>query len=169
MAFSTYTKSFGASYANADVYIRQANTGTPAVIMASSAGGVINDTGFATLDSSGNLSVVIDTALTWTFSLVDKTQATSQFVKVTTDPGVGQTFTDQFGNALQTVFTPTQQAGIQALVSGAGNPSVGGALRMFGHSSNSAGAGYTFLLEAQALAPFYGYQGIYINLSLIHI
>ena len=172
MAFSTYTQSFGASYANAEVSIRRTDTGAPAVIMSSSTGGVVNDQGRATCDASGNLSVIIDTAYTYQFFLNDKTPTTQDGVKVIQDAALGmqlattggQSLTGWSGVGAVPMFaTPTQQAGIQALVSGAGNPSVGGALRMFGHSSNSAGAGYTFLLEAQALAPFYGYQGIYIN------
>lgn len=71
MAFATYTQSFGTSYANGQVVITDSTTGVPATIMAATTGGVVNTQGLATLDGNGDLSVVIDTAQTWTVTASD--------------------------------------------------------------------------------------------------
>lgn len=60
-------------------------------------------------------------------------------------------------------LTAAEVAATKGMVSGAWNGSGGGPLRLFAHSANSAGANFSFLLEAQALAPFYGFRPIYIN------
>lgn len=57
---------------------------------------------------------------------------------------------------------PGEAAAAAALVSGAGK-AVGGAVRLLAHSSNAASAGFSFLLEGQARAPFVGFRPIYIN------
>jgi hypothetical protein len=71
MAYSTYTQSFGSGFANSVVTITEAGTGLPATILASTNGGLLSNQGQASLDSSGNLSVVIDTARTWNINTFD--------------------------------------------------------------------------------------------------
>jgi hypothetical protein len=71
MAYATYTASYGAGYANTPVIISEVGTGLFATILATTTGGFLNSQGQATLDSSGNLSVVIDTARTWNVALFD--------------------------------------------------------------------------------------------------
>lgn len=71
MAYALYTQSLGSSYANAEVIIRETSTSTPATILSTASGGFLNDRGWAKLDGSGNLSVYIDTARTWTVSVVN--------------------------------------------------------------------------------------------------
>lgn len=73
MAYSLYTASYGASFANAPVLILDSVTGKPATILTNSTGGFITDKGTATLNSNGDLSVYIDTARTWTVSVTDLT------------------------------------------------------------------------------------------------
>lgn len=63
----------------------------------------------------------------------------------------------------QALLNQAQAAAAQALVSGAGNPAVGGAHRLFGNQSGAAGAGYTFSQQFPALAPFYGFRLIFLN------
>ena len=128
MAYNLYTRNFGATYANADVIIRRADNGAPAVIMASATGGTVNHRGMATLDGTGGLSVYIDDSYTWTFNIQDKTPTTYDIVKVATDAALGTQFVTNSGTpiggwsgvgATPVYATPTQQAGIQSLVSGA--------------------------------------------------
>lgn len=71
MAIGLYTQSFGATYANEGVTIREAGTSFPATLLASATGGVISYTGNMNLDGSGNLSVYLDTARTWVVTLDD--------------------------------------------------------------------------------------------------
>lgn len=71
MAYSLYTASYGASNANAQVRILETSSGKPAIILAGVSGGLVSDKGQATLDASGNLSVYIDTAKTWTVFIND--------------------------------------------------------------------------------------------------
>jgi len=102
MAFATYTQSFGTSYANGTVSIVEAVTGIPATVMAATTGGVINTQGQATLDASGNLSVIIDTARTWIVTAFD---------------GVANGVVDPFSYvetaALRTSMTAGQLAGLK--------------------------------------------------------
>jgi hypothetical protein len=56
-------------------------------------------------------------------------------------------------------------ASLQALVSGAWSAAGGGALRLFPNAANSASANFSFLLEAQALAPFAAFRPIYVNFA----
>ena len=72
MAYTLFTQSLGLEYANSKVYILEAVTGTPATILGSALGGVVNETGLATLSSTGVLSVFIDTARTWQVTIIDE-------------------------------------------------------------------------------------------------
>lgn len=60
-------------------------------------------------------------------------------------------------------LTAAQTAATQALVLGARSPAVGGVLSLFGAQQNTAGAGFTFLAQHPALAPFYGSRAVYVN------
>lgn len=60
-------------------------------------------------------------------------------------------------------FSPQETAALKGVVSGDWNASSGGAVRLFAHGANTASANFSFLLEAQALAAFYGWRPIYIN------
>lgn len=104
MAYATFTQSYGTSNANATVKIINSSSGVPAIILASTSGGVLNDQGLATLDSSGNLSVIIDTAQTWTIFVNDQTRPQMQPLYVQTDPDTGlQTAVTGKGVATQVV------------------------------------------------------------------
>lgn len=82
MAYALYTQSFGALNANLPVVIRD-TVGTPAIILAATTGGVINHQGKATLNGSGNLSVIIDTAITWTVTVsVSQTGGTAIYPRI---------------------------------------------------------------------------------------
>ena len=72
MAYALYTQALGSQYANSPVKITNSSAGVPAVVLASSTGGLLNSNGDAVLDGSGNLSVVIDTAITWTVTPTTK-------------------------------------------------------------------------------------------------
>jgi len=74
MAISLYTQSFGSSKANLSVIIRNSATQLPAVVY-NSGGAVLNTIGTATLDGSGNLSVYIDTAMTWSIGVIADVKA----------------------------------------------------------------------------------------------
>lgn len=74
MAYNTYTQSFGPAFAGFQVVITNTSTGTPAIILSATTGGLVNNQGLAVLDASGNLSVVIDTAQTWTITPVSTGQ-----------------------------------------------------------------------------------------------
>lgn len=65
MAINLYTQSFGSNFANASVSIQELATGKPMVLLAAATGGLISDRGITTLDGSGNLSVYLDTAITF--------------------------------------------------------------------------------------------------------
>ena len=71
MAFTLFTQSFGSTYANGTVTIVETSTGIPATILATTTGGLVNNQGYATLDGAGDLSVVIDTAKTFTITPFD--------------------------------------------------------------------------------------------------
>ena len=78
MAYTLVTQSFGAFNANAYVAITNSTTGVPATILSSATGGLVNSNGLAQLDSSGNLSVYIDTAITWTYTVSNDHQNLAQ-------------------------------------------------------------------------------------------
>ena len=142
MAYTLYTRSFGTNYANNNVSITNSTTAAPATILSSATGGLVNNNGLATLDSSGNLSVYIDTAVTWTFTVIDEDHNQSNTVinnktvgslaelnTLTGTPGVVYTlgvapYTSYMwdGGAMRPIsgLSNTQVSGIQALVSGAG-------------------------------------------------
>ena len=63
--YALYNASLGASYANVPVKIFDVATGSPAIVMASATGGLLNSLGLATLDGSGNLAVYLDNSKTW--------------------------------------------------------------------------------------------------------
>lgn len=63
--YALYTASYGSTYANDPVKIFEQGTYIPAIVMASATGGVLSTSGRAVLDSSGNLSVYLDSAKTW--------------------------------------------------------------------------------------------------------
>ena len=71
MTYALYTQSFGLSAANSPVVITNSSSGLPATLLTSPTGGVLNSTGRATLDSSGNLSVTLDTSQTWTVTPIN--------------------------------------------------------------------------------------------------
>lgn len=65
---STYTlfsASYGLNYANLKVRILEANTGVPAIIMASATSGVLSVHGNITTDASGNLAAYLDNSKTF--------------------------------------------------------------------------------------------------------
>lgn len=72
MAYALFTQSFGPNSANSKVTISEVSTGAPAVILATASGGIVSDRGIAQTDSSGNLSVYIDTAKTWRVAVVEE-------------------------------------------------------------------------------------------------
>lgn len=72
MAYTLVTQSYGVENANSPVIITDAVTGQPAVILASASGGIVSDRGIGTTNSAGVLSVYIDTARTYTYTLVDQ-------------------------------------------------------------------------------------------------
>lgn len=71
MAYTLFSKSFGIGSANYQVQITDSSSGTPARILNSS-GALVSDGGWARLDSSGNLSVYIDTARSWSVNVIDE-------------------------------------------------------------------------------------------------
>lgn len=119
MTYSLYSQSYGASNANATVKIINSTTGDPATILATATGGVLNKLGNATLDSSGNLSVYIDTAQTWTVMINDASRPVKEPLYLQTDPDTGlQTAVTGKGAATQVVsLTTNQNASLQSLVS----------------------------------------------------
>ena len=89
MAYALYTQSFGPAYANAKASIVNATTGAYAIILAGVSGGVVSNYGQAFLDGSGNLSVYIDTAQTWTVSLSENQIPFETPVFLATNPVLG--------------------------------------------------------------------------------
>lgn len=78
--YALYTASLGAQFASTPVKIFDTVTQAPAIVMASATGGVINTLGVALLDSSGNLSVFLDSSKTWqvdTYPVPGSTATTS--------------------------------------------------------------------------------------------
>jgi len=71
MAYTLTTYSFGATYANYKVQIKNSVTGIPAVVLATATGGLISNDGIATLDSGGNLSVYLDSSGTWSYVIIN--------------------------------------------------------------------------------------------------
>jgi hypothetical protein len=80
MAYAALTRSFGASHAGASVHIFETSTGTPAVILAASTGGIVSKTGIASLDASGNLSVYVDNTKTFTVNVTSPNWSVRQLV-----------------------------------------------------------------------------------------
>lgn len=120
MAYSTYTQSFGISNANAKVKIVNAVSGVPAIILATTTGGVINNDGFAVLDSNGDLSVIIDTAQTWHIFVNDLVRPQMQPLYVQTDPDSGNQYAVTWsGERTQVVsLSDTQNTALQGMTSG---------------------------------------------------
>lgn len=71
MAYTLYTKSFGSGYANGLVRITDSETDVPATILASATGGLVSENGEVRLNSSGNLSIYIDTSRTYNVKTFD--------------------------------------------------------------------------------------------------
>jgi hypothetical protein len=71
MAYNTFTQSFGAAFANQPVHIFETSSGISAIVLSSTTGGILNDQGYAVLDGSGDLSVIINTAKTWTVTALN--------------------------------------------------------------------------------------------------
>lgn len=69
MAYILLSQSFGLAKANLPVTITEATTGVPAVLLSSPTGGLVSTTGDTKLDASGNLSVYVDGAFTWSVSV----------------------------------------------------------------------------------------------------
>lgn len=125
MAISLYTQSLGSSKANLTVQIRNATTQVPAVIY-NSGSMIVNTQGLVALDSSGNLSTYIDTAFTWTVSVISD-------VKPENDEAVQLSPAQKAAGAISlygvtvdgTMVAPdgstTFGKSVQSLVSGAGN------------------------------------------------
>jgi len=63
--YTLFTASYGTGYANVRVRITEQATGKPAIIMASATSGVLSQAGNAMTDSSGNLSVYLDSSKTF--------------------------------------------------------------------------------------------------------
>ena len=63
--YALTTASYGSNYANLKVRILEVGTGLPAIVMASATSGILSSNGNAYLDSSGNLSVFLDSSKTF--------------------------------------------------------------------------------------------------------
>jgi hypothetical protein len=72
MAYNLYTQSYGTTNANYKVVLTETATGIPATILNSATGGLVSNQGIASLDASGNLSVYVDTAKSYTVKIVDE-------------------------------------------------------------------------------------------------
>lgn len=87
--YTQFTASYGINYANLRVRILEQNTGIPAIVMASATSGILSSNGNAMTDSSGNLSVYLDSSKTFQvwynqFQLVPNTSTSlSQMVSRT--------------------------------------------------------------------------------------
>jgi hypothetical protein len=64
--YTLFTASYGVNYANLRVRILEQATGAPAIIMATATSGMLSAHGNVFLDSSGNLSVYLDSSKTFT-------------------------------------------------------------------------------------------------------
>ncbi len=73
MAYALYTASYGAPKANYRVTISETSSGMLATVLSTATGPVLNTAGDAYLDGSGNLSVYIDTARTWSVNVITPT------------------------------------------------------------------------------------------------
>lgn len=78
--YNYYNRSFGVPNANRQVSIVSYSSGLPAVILASPSGGMVSNTGIVDLDSSGNLSVVIDTSQTWVVTVLGQSSISQNAV-----------------------------------------------------------------------------------------
>ena len=72
MAYILLTRSYGSVNARGQVRIFETTTGVPAVLLATSTGGLISDKGVTYLDNSGNLSVYVDGSKTLSVICVDQ-------------------------------------------------------------------------------------------------
>ena len=69
MAYINLTGVFGAARANLPVTIVEYSTGIPAIILSSATGGLVSTQGDTFLDSSGNLSVWVESGKSWSVSV----------------------------------------------------------------------------------------------------
>ena len=115
MAYALLTTNYGTSFANAPALLLDSVTGQPAIILSSATGGLVNDQGKATLDSSGVLSVYVDTARTWSVTLTDKTPAYRNFVTAEFEPG---STTPALKAGTSEVFSSSQVAEIKGAAVG---------------------------------------------------
>lgn len=132
MAYTTFNASYGSAKANYLVNIFETSTGIPATILSATTGGLVNTTGSAQLDGSGNLSVVIDTAKTFTiqvvpsgFPVLPKVIVASSTTAYVVPDGVNLvTFT---GTAAQPITLPANPTENQVVIlswAGAVNPTI---------------------------------------------
>lgn len=103
MTYALFTQSFGLSKANSPVNITRADTGVPAVILSSTSGGVLNHSGRATLNSIGDLSVIIDTEYAYNINIADSTPSRRGALQVQQEDNQPLQILDANGNLL---FTP---------------------------------------------------------------
>lgn len=94
MAYALFTQSLGQTNASKYVKITNASTGAPATVLSSATGGVLSLTGDAQLDSSGNLAVYIDTALSWIVTPTTSTSGGSSLVPTIVFTGLFANFPD---------------------------------------------------------------------------
>lgn len=118
MAYNLLTTNYGASFANARALLLDSVTGVPATILSSATGGLVNDQGKATLDSSGTLSVYVDTARTWSVTLTDVTPSSKSLVTAELDPSSSMPALKAGGVE---VFSGSQVSGLRGVVSRDGN------------------------------------------------
>jgi len=85
MAFTSFTRSYGVAYANYKVQITDAANGASAIVLNTS-GAVLSNIGLATLDSSGNLSVILDDSRTWNVNVVDEVHDANTIGMATSSP-----------------------------------------------------------------------------------
>lgn len=121
MSYSLFTQSFGSSNANATVKIINSVTGEPATILASSAGGIVNTNGNASLDASGTLNVYIDTSKSWTVMVNDPAKPVREPAYLQTDPDTGaQSVVTRKGDSTQILsMDSTKSNNVQQIVAGA--------------------------------------------------
>lgn len=147
MAYSLYTQSFGLSKANSTVTITRADDGTFATVLASSSGGFLNDRGQAKLDSSGNLSVYIDTSYNWIVTINDASPSRVTNLHLTQEDNAPPKLYDQNNNFL---FSPAPLATAQT---DAGSTNV---LALSSDNSklvSPSGASLSYLNGVQVLLP----------------
>lgn len=159
MAVSLFTRSLGSVNANLTVQIRNATSQIPAVIY-NSGFMVVNTQGLVTLDSSGNLSTYVDTAFTWTVSVISDVKAENDEGAVLSPAQKAAGAVSLYGvTADGTMVAPDGSIvfgnAIKSLMSGSLNRSTAARFRAYGSASKLTGL-YTAHLSFQAPAHYDG-------------